>query len=69
MKNYRKIPILVLTDAEKTARKARATKNANLRKKDLQNEKLLRKDKALGRAKAELKAIKELIAKGWRPSN
>ena len=72
MIKYEKVrekPILVMTEAEKRARKAKQTKNANLRLKQAESAKLVRKDKALAKVRAELKAIKDLVSSGRRPGN
>lgn len=55
------------TDAEKRAAKAKKTKTARRNADAELREELVKKDKALAKVRAELKATKTLIADGWRP--
>ncbi len=55
------------TEAEKRAAKAKKTRLERRNANESVKEELVKKDKALAKVRAENKAIKTLIADGWRP--
>lgn len=54
-------------EAKKRAAKAQRTKNANLKLKQAETDKLVSEKRTTAKLRAELKAYKDLISQGWSP--